>query len=329
MDENKKQELFSLLTHFPPTDKKGLNVAISLIKQGAFEKAADICETFITHPQLTLNDLIIMIDILGATEREVAAKEAYDNSLRYLRRYEKRLTMSFDPASISALGDNVELEEVESMYQGVFKRCFDYLGASRINGPVLEFGTFMGYTARIIATLMKEIPYPQAELILYDSFEGLPDPISAPDKGSYQVAQHRLWTRGQLMVLPHTPTRIKHTINQLIEPSRLKIVKGFFEDSLLNNLPNSPVAMVHLDCDFYSSTKYVLQELLNHQLLQDGCILVFDDYNCNRANPDMGERRALQEILEEQSRYKVSPFFSYSWHGQAFFVHDSQVDLFI
>jgi hypothetical protein len=67
-----------------------------------------------------------------------------------------------------------------------------------------------------------------------------------------------------------------------------------------------------------------LDKLLERSVFQDGCVLLFDDYNTNRANPSMGERRALSEAFGAQDRYIYSEWFTYGWHGQAFIVHDRE-----
>jgi len=67
----------------------------------------------------------------------------------------------------------------------------------------------------------------------------------------------------------------------------------------------------------------VLETLIGRRLLQDGSLLLFDDYNSNRANPRMGQRLAIVEAFENQDRYCYSPWFSYGWHGQVFFVHEN------
>jgi hypothetical protein len=48
---------------------------------------------------------------------------------------------------------------------------------------------------------------------------------------------------------------------------------------------------------------------------------MFDDYNTSKADPKMGERRALADLLLSNKALSVSPFLSYNWHGQAFILH--------
>ena len=56
----------------------------------------------------------------------------------------------------------------------------------------------------------------------------------------------------------------------LVNSSRLTITKGYYENTLDTHLPKTKVALAHIDCDLYSSAKYVLDKLLARGLLQDG-----------------------------------------------------------
>ncbi|MGH8643560.1 MAG: TylF/MycF/NovP-related O-methyltransferase, partial [Gammaproteobacteria bacterium] len=81
-------------------------------------------------------------------------------------------------------------------------------------------------------------------------------------------------------------------------------------------------ALVHIDCDLYQSTVEVLWSLYRMDVFQDGCVLMFDDWNCNKASLNYGERRAFREFIEGQERFAHSPFFTYGFNGAAFFLHD-------
>jgi len=54
--------------------------------------------------------------------------------------------------------------------------------------------------------------------------------------------------------------------------------------------------------------------------LQQGAILMMDDWNCFSADNNQGERRALREFIKKNGNIETD-FFSYSFTGQAFIVH--------
>ena len=211
-----------------------------------------------------------------------------------------------------------------AVYGEAFRRCFEFLSAQRIQGDIYEFGTFKGYTARHLATLMREFDT-QGCLRLFDSFEGLPAIKDHADLLSYEVAITKVWAHHVMEVSPELPAIIRAKLSALLSEDRVHVTKGYFEDSLTGLQPTGKAALIHVDCDLYQSTKTVLDFLISRDLLQDGAVLLLDDFNCNRANDSMGERRAVLEMLSGQYQYRVSRWFSYGWHGEAMFIQDMKV----
>ena len=98
------------------------------------------------------------------------------------------------------------------------------------------------------------------------------------------------------------------------------LIKGFYSESLTEELKASmpKVGVVHIDVDLYSSTVCVLHFLKS--LLVKGSVLVFDDWYAFPGGSFMGERKALNEFLEENPGFAIEPWKSYSTFGQSFFV---------
>jgi len=78
--------------------------------------------------------------------------------------------------------------------------------------------------------------------------------------------------------------------------------------------------MLHIDCDLYQSTMDVLQHVFRSRMVAEGAIILFDDWNCDRACPSRGERKAWSEICS-QYLVQASDLGSYGWAGQKFIVH--------
>jgi O-methyltransferase len=216
----------------------------------------------------------------------------------------------------------------ERVYGEALRTSFEYVYGSRLTGAVVEFGTYLGFTASIIASLIAEFSaneyeygdHPPVSLYLYDSFEGFPDSASEIDARSYEVSVTGEWTRGGDWVPEGTERRLREHLERQLDPSRLVIVKGFYEQSLRHSPVPEKVALVNLDCDLYESSRLALESLVTNDCLQDGTVILCDDWNCNRANPELGQRRAMRDVFEE-SAFSYSDFFPYGWHGRAFFVH--------
>lgn len=200
----------------------------------------------------------------------------------------------------------------DQVYGDAFRRAVEFAALQRIPGDVLEFGTLNGYTARKLAELMVEVGHP-GRLYLFDSFEGMPDATSWVDRQSYEI-RAGAWQ-------PGTPKARIDGVERLIESSlsamldgRLEIVKGWYSDTL-GRWPVRPPSIVHIDCDLYESCSTIIKKL--NTLLQDGLILLFDDWNSGRGNVRYGERAAMFDHFRGDFEY----WFSYGWHGQAFIVH--------
>jgi hypothetical protein len=211
----------------------------------------------------------------------------------------------------------------DAVFGEAFRTAFEYLRGAKVVGDILEFGTFRGYTARLMAHLMVELA-PLGSLYLFDSFEGLPESPSPVDRQSYEIAVNQRWRPGNLAVEPDMDERVRRAVTSILPPDRVHVVKGYFDRTLGPHVPRTKAALVHIDCDLYESARLALDELFAKDAIQDGMLLVFDDFNCNRASPYMGERRALADSFGQQQRFWTSPWFSYGWHAQVFFVHDRQ-----
>ena len=205
-------------------------------------------------------------------------------------------------------------------YRPAFERALRYLQGNGIAGCVAEFGTYRGFTAQTFAELLRDMQWP-ADLYLYDSFAGLPAPTGG-DASSYEF-RRQAWVEGAMAPEPDIVARIRASVVEAIGEARLAIHPGFFDATLPANPPREPVAVLHIDADLYSSARFVLQHLADANLLVDGGVMLMDDYNCNAANPTMGERKALTDFLADNPKWTASPWFAYGWHGHAFFLHDA------
>ncbi|MEX0921341.1 MAG: tetratricopeptide repeat protein [Rhodovibrionaceae bacterium] len=130
------------------------------------------------------------------------------------------------------------------------------LAACRLSGLYLEFGVYTGRSITVIAETLRESLGNEIPVHGFDSFEGLPeDWIEGEDKGAYNAGGK----------LPEVPD------NVWLHP-------GWFDDSLPVFLrqQKARVAFANIDCDIYSSTRSVLEQLAGR--LEPGSVLVFDEY---------------------------------------------------
>lgn len=136
----------------------------------------------------------------------------------------------------------------------------------------------------------------------FDSFQGLPEKQNENDN-------HGFWKAG---LYSHSVMDIKKLLLDSgfdIQKNNINLIEGFFENSLTESLrtelkENCP-SIVTIDCDYYSSTKTVLEWL--RPLLSSGTIFYFDDIWEFHGNPEYGELAAINEF-NLSDRGKLIPF---------------------
>ncbi|ASO18733.1 hypothetical protein FHR81_000996 [Actinoalloteichus hoggarensis] len=223
-----------------------------------------------------------------------------------------------------------DIDRARQVYGEAFRATFEYVWGSHIPGAVAEFGCFEGFSSLMLADLIGEFDaqtdfytafFPR-HLYVYDSFEGFPKSVNPVDSISYEVADSGYWREHEDASPPGTEEMLRAEFTRRFGDTGWTVVRGMFEQSLVSSPIEEPVAIANLDCDLYSSSVEVLDHLVGRRLLPDGAVLLLDDYNCNRANPRFGMRRAMREVFARSDGfYEYSEFLRYGWHGRAFFVH--------
>lgn len=160
-------------------------------------------------------------------------------------------------------------------------------------GSILEFGTSDGYS---FVKLLYATRYLGLEdriaVHTFDSFEGMPEPADERDR---DWATGDDWVRGQFRGRYEALTawcEAKHYRNAHVH-------RGYFEQSVdgafLDSLEEWPPILVWIDCDYYSSTRTVVERLL--EKLPNGCVIYFDEFdNLNFGSRLTGEARIVHEI---------------------------------
>lgn len=141
-------------------------------------------------------------------------------------------------------------------------------------GLFLEFGTYKGDSINQLAKLR-----PGLRFVGFDSFVGLPEGWTAGTRKGGLSAKGRL-------------PQVRENV---------ELVTGFFEDSLPGFLAaqgNETVAFLHIDCDLYSSTIFVLNAIRDR--LVKGSVIVFDEFY-NYAEWQDGEYKAWMEFCEKEN----------------------------
>lgn len=192
------------------------------------------------------------------------------------------------------------------IYSEPFNRTAEYITLCDVAGDVVEFGTYTGFTAMMLAQRMIATG---KRLHLYDSWEGFPE-MEGVDSLCKEV-RDRKWNKGDLCLPNGFSDALFSTIDAVI-PGMVSMVKGFYTHS--TPVPKE-ISLLHIDCDLYNSTRIALD--ISAPSLSDGAVIMFDDFNNNLANNDFGERRAFMESIATS----CEPWFTYGWSGYAFIYH--------
>ncbi len=172
--------------------------------------------------------------------------------------------------TIDFIKNNMDLNKI--MLKGDRISNLKYsLSLVKNKGLFLEFGVYSGETINIISSTYKD-----EKVYGFDSFNGLPENWNgwSLEKSFFKRAN-----------LPN--------VN-----SNVELVVGWFDESLPSflELHNEDVAFLHVDCDIYSSAKYVLEALKNR--IKPGTIIVFDEY-FNFPNWQNHEYKAFMEFIQD------------------------------
>ena len=137
------------------------------------------------------------------------------------------------------------------------------------HGMILEFGVATGRTLNHFARIL-----PFKTIYGFDGFEGLPeDWTSRMRKGFFARTN-----------LPTVRNNCKLVVGWFIET-----LPGFVQEH------TSPIALLHIDCDLYSSAVTVLNALKNQ--IVPGTVIIFDEY-MNYPGWQLDEFKAWQEHVQ-------------------------------
>lgn len=163
-----------------------------------------------------------------------------------------------------------------------------------IPGDFVECGVYRGGSAGVLAYEAMRSKVGR-RLWLYDAFAGMPAASELDDEYSSSI-------EGQFVGSEAQTRRIMQRLN--IPQERFKIVVGWFEDTL-PQAEKPPIALLHVDCDFYDPVKLSLQTFYN--CVEPGGYIVFNDYGsfqgCRIATDEflshLGEKIQLMQIDQE------------------------------
>ena len=156
--------------------------------------------------------------------------------------------------------------------------------ANDVPGAVVECGTARGGSGALMGLTLKSLGA-HRPLWLFDTFEGLPPPSDAdPDRDVAELYVGAF--RGG-------EDEVRGLLERLGVDESVRLVKGLFQETL-PAVDTGPIAVLHLDGDWYDSVRVCLDLL--YDKVSPGGFIQFDDYGYWE-----GARKAIDEFREERS----------------------------
>jgi O-methyltransferase len=185
---------------------------------------------------------------------------------------------------------------LDDLYYSVRK-----LEAKDIEGAIIEAGCALGGSAIVLAAAKT----PERALYVYDVFGMIPPPSDADGEDVHQryeeiAAGKSAGIQGDAYYgyEENLLDKVRNSFADCgvpAEQNRVQLVEGLFEDTLR---VDGPVALAHIDGDWYQSVMTCLQRIEPH--LQPGGSLVIDDYQSWS-----GCRKAVDEYFaDKQEKYR-------------------------
>jgi hypothetical protein len=199
----------------------------------------------------------------------------FDDELAATFRRVRRHTLT-SPARVASLCDSVE-----------------YLVRNGIEGDIAECGVWRGGSMMAAALTLLRLGDTSRHLYLYDTYEGMTEPsaedVSSPYDG---YSPHKRWKRITSRGGRWAGVGVAEVQAALASTGypidQVHCIAGKVEDTIPEQSPPGPIALLRLDTDWYASTKHEPEHL--YPALVDGGVLIVDDYGHYE-----GARRAVDE----------------------------------
>jgi len=236
-----------------------------------------------------------------------AAREALREELRYFPNNEQAKNLMNQilerhPQIISGRVGDSEFQELLKLIRPYTmsgeERLFSLFSLAKrvcsegIPGNFIECGVAAGGSTALLAAVIKRYSKHPRRLYAFDSFEGMPAPTQE-DKHRGMGAEVTGWGTGTCAAPEDSVKEIcaKLGVSDIVKP-----VKGYFESTLpIMRDKAGMIALLHMDGDWYESTKTILHHLYDH-VVNDGFIQV-DDYGywqgCQKAVHEFESLRNL------------------------------------
>ena len=184
------------------------------------------------------------------------------------------------------------------------------------HGSYLEFGVFTGSSFNFAIKAKKKMDKifgkMDCEFIGFDSFSGFGE-VKKEDENSAFKNQ----------TFPVDETKVIKNIEKSSKGQKLRIIKGFFKDTIENkttkDLKIDKARVVMIDCDLKESARLALEFI--KPSIQEGTIILFDDYVYFKGSVIKGECGAFNDFRKKYPEILFRRIFDYGYGSKAFIAY--------
>ncbi len=224
--------------------------------------------------------------------------------------------------------------------QSIIFKAAQLIAECRIEGDYYEFGVFKGrsfihaYNSvrqafDIFSTpgyfrteedcLGRKQIWDRMKYHAFDSFEGLPG-MDGADSTS------KVFKQGQFAC--SRDEFIDNITKGGVPLEKVEIIPGWYEQTCTRETINKhklrKASIIFIDVDLYSSAKTVLQFATN--IIQDGTVIIFDDWFHFNGSPFFGEQRAFREWAKTLNGWVFTEFHKEGAFSNSFIVNNARND---
>jgi O-methyltransferase len=206
------------------------------------------------------------------------------------------------------------LEFTIDKYQAI-KKALYITSHEKVLGSYLEFGVFTGssfnFAMRANRSVDKLLGSSNCDFFGFDSFDGFGS-VSKED-------EHPRFKDSTFSV---NEKKVLKNIKKQAKGQDYKIIKGFYDKTLKNRLPEEyeikKARVIMIDCDLKEPTILILDYVKN--ILQQGTIILFDDFMFYKGDKEKGQYGAFDAFKKANPQLDFRRAFDYGNGSRAFIV---------
>ena len=207
------------------------------------------------------------------------------------------------------------LENTLSKYTAIKKAMFlNY--TDNTSGDYLEFGVFTGSSFNFAMKIDKKMQRTfkrkiDTNFIGFDSFDGFGDIKPIDENPSFKSTFFKV-----------NKKKVIKNIEKNSKNQKFRLIDGFYQQTIKNKDANdykiNKSRIIMVDCDLKESTTLALN--FAKPTLQEGTIIIFDDFNYYKGNKNKVEYGAFDDFKSKNPNIEFRRVFDYGYSGRAFIV---------